>query len=310
MIDIPHSLICRAKGALLGLAVGDAVGTSVEFQARYSFPEVTDMTGGGPFNLDKGKWTDDTSMAICLAESLIECTEFDAVDQLTRYCDWRDNGVNSATDICFDIGNTTWWGLTNFRETGDPYSSKSGDNDAGNGSIMRLAPIAIKYYDSPDVLYTHAINSSRTTHGAQECLDACVILADIIARLVSGMSKYSALEYNYNSDRLHEVVASPKLRELMKLGFLDKSYEEIKGTGYVVDSLEASIWCFMHTNSFEAAILKAVNLGDDADTTAAITGQIAGAYYGMERIPEHWLAPLYRKDDIEELAAKLMDAAH
>lgn len=130
----------RFRGCLLGLAVGDAVGTTVEFRPRGSFRPLADMIGGGPFQLRPGQWTDDTSMALCLATSLVECNGFDALDQMERYCKWADSGYLSSTGACFDIGNTVASALRRFRQTGNPFAGSSDPYSAGNGCIMRLAP--------------------------------------------------------------------------------------------------------------------------------------------------------------------------
>ena len=183
----------RMRGCLLGLAAGDAVGTSVEFARRGSFTPLTDMVGGGPFHLKPGQWTDDTSMALCLASSLVERRGFDARDQMERYWDWYRNGTFSSTGRCFDIGGTTQQALQRFKETGEPFSGSTDPYSAGNGSIMRLAPVAMAYYPDRDFVWHYAAESSRTTHGALECLDACRLLGDILYQALSGASKADAL---------------------------------------------------------------------------------------------------------------------
>ena len=163
----------RCHGCLLGLAVGDAVGTTVEFQPRGSFSPVTDMMGGGPFHLKPGQWTDDTSMALCLGTSLIARNGFDPVDQMDRYWDWYQNGYLSSTGNCFDIGNTVRNALERYKQTGDPFSGGNDPYSAGNGSLMRLAPIPLFYFPDLEKSIKFAGESSRTTHGALECLEAC-----------------------------------------------------------------------------------------------------------------------------------------
>ena len=164
----------RLRGCLLGLAVGDAVGTTVEFKPRGTFAPVEDMVGRGPFGLQPGQWTDDTSMALCLASSLIGKDEFHAEDQMLRYVKWRDEGYLSSKGYCFDIGNTVRSALNHYEKTGDPYAGSTDEYSAGNGSIMRLAPIPMFYYPHQDKILHYAGESSRTTHGAHECLDAAV----------------------------------------------------------------------------------------------------------------------------------------
>ncbi|PSD29801.1 ADP-ribosylglycohydrolase, partial [Stenotrophomonas maltophilia] len=157
------------RGALLGLACGDAVGTTLEFKPRGSFIPITDMVGGGPFQLQPGQWTDDTSMAMCLAESLVRCDTLDVHDQMNRYANWYQHGYWSATGECFDIGMATRAAIDRFLQDGQPLAGSDDPRSAGNGSIMRLAPVALRYAGTPD-LQAMAALSSRTTHAAQECL--------------------------------------------------------------------------------------------------------------------------------------------
>ena len=158
----------RFRGALLGLAAGDAVGTAVEFRPRGTFTPVTDMIGGGPFDLSAGQWTDDTSMALCLATSLLECDGFDARDQMDRYCRWHEQGYLSSTGHCFDIGGTIGAALDGYRTSTDPFAGSSDPHAAGNGCIMRLAPIPMFYFPDLDTAGIRSAESSRTTHQAAE----------------------------------------------------------------------------------------------------------------------------------------------
>lgn len=290
----------RFRGGLVGLAVGDAVGTSVEFCPRGSFKPLTDMIGGGPFHLRAGQWTDDTSMALCLAESLVECGGFNARDQMERYCRWEETGYFSSTGECFDIGNTVASALRRFRQTGDPFAGSKDPHSAGNGCIMRLAPIPMFFYPDIEKAEHFAAESSRTTHGAQECLDACRLLARVIIRALDGRPKEEVLL----GDR-KTFEGSPKIVSIARGAYLQKGEFEIRGSGYVVESLEAALWCFHQTNTFYEAILRAANLGDDADTTAAVCGQVAGAFYGESNIPDHWLKKLTLYQEIRSLADRL-----
>jgi ADP-ribosyl-[dinitrogen reductase] hydrolase len=293
----------RFRGCLLGLAVGDAVGTTVEFWSRHSFPLVTDMVGGGPFNLEPGQWTDDTSMALCLATSLVEMGEFDAVDQMNRYCNWYENGYLSSTGKCFDIGNTVSQALRQYKVSGNPWSGSTSPKSAGNGCLMRLAPVPMFYFPDRDRILHFSGESSRTTHGAAECIDASRLLGDILFRSLSGAEKTEIL---FGSEP--EIVSSSSIRAIASGEYRSKTIDDIRGTGYVVESLEAALWCFWTTETYEQAVLAATNLGDDADTTAAICGQVAGAYYGESAIPSHWLRQLAMQDEIAELADQLYRA--
>jgi ADP-ribosylglycohydrolase len=290
----------RFRGCLLGLAVGDAIGTTLEFKSRGTFKPIVGMAGGGPFRLKAGEWTDDTSMALCLAMSLLEKNGFDPKDQMDRYCRWWKEGYLSSNGGCFDIGNTVSDALRRYARTGDPIAGSTDPHSAGNGSIMRLAPVAMFYYPDIAAAIRYAAESSRTTHGAPECIDACRLLAGMICRALSEAAKEEILFGEAASFR-----GEAKITMIARGDYRNKSSEKIRGSGYVVESLEAALWCFRQTDTFEAAILKAANLGDDADTTAAICGQVAGAFYGESGIPEKWLAQLVMREEITALADRL-----
>lgn len=297
----------RYQGCLLGLACGDAVGTTLEFQPRDQLTPIADMVGGGPFNLLPGQWTDDTSMALCLAESLIESNGFNAKDQMNRYLRWWRDGHMSSTGRCFDIGNTVREALRLYEMSGDPMAGSSDPYSAGNGSLMRLAPVVIFFHRKKELARTDLLDmaeaSSRTTHAAVEVIDACRYFAWILARIFDG-EDFKKLQRP--AQQLSYYPATKPVREIAQGLYLDKSAEEICGSGYVVESLEAALWCFHNTASFEEAVLLAANLGDDADTTAAICGQLAGAYYGELGIPASWLAKLHQRQLIQQMVDRLV----
>jgi len=293
-------LASRQRGCLLGLACGDAVGTTVEFCERGGFPPVTDMTGGGPFCLPVGAWTDDTSMALCLASSLVELGRFDPADQMRRYCQWHENGYLTSTGRCFDIGLTVRESLARFQRSGNPFSGRPDPQSAGNGCIMRLAPVPMFFHPDSAEAARWAGESSRTTHGAPECVESCQLLAAMICASLSGASKDEVL---FSHDL--STFQSAKVRAIAAGEYRNKSAKGISGSGYVIHCLEASAWCFWQSKSFRDAVLLAVNLGDDADTTGAVCGQIGGAFYGEEGIPAEWLSRLVMVDDIRSLADRL-----
>lgn len=290
----------RFQGCLLGLAVGDAVGTTVEFRPRGSFAPMTDMVGGGPFGLEAGQWTDDTSMALCLATSLVECGGFDPQDQMQRYCRWEKEGYLSSTGRCFDIGNTVSRALRQFRQTGEPFSGPTQPQSAGNGCLMRLAPVPMFYY--PDVAKTvwFAGESSRTTHGAQECIEASRLFGAMLVRALAGAERDDILSHH---DDLN--LETSTLQAIAAGEYQGLAVDQIRGSGYVVESLTAALWCFWTTTTYAEAILAAANLGDDADTTAAICGQLAGAYYGLGGIPQLWQEKLTWREEILDLEKRL-----
>lgn len=303
-------LMEKVRGSLLGLAVCDALGTTVEFRPRGSFAPVETITGGGPFGLEPGEWTDDTSMALCLAESLIERGGFDPADQMARYCRWWREGHLSSNGRCFDIGVTVSGALRRFEQTGEPFSGSTDPNTAGNGSIMRLAPVPLFYSADPALAVEMAAESSRTTHGAGEAVDGCRYLAALIVGALGGADKEELL-----SDHFAPVEGvwakrplAPKLAEVAAGSFKRREPPEIKGSGYVVRSLEAALWAFAKSDGFREGALLAVNLGDDADTTGAVYGQLAGAFYGERGIPEGWRALVAKKELIASMAERLRRA--
>ncbi len=294
-------MIDRYQGCLVGLAVGDALGTTLEFKPRGTFEPIDDMVGGGCFDLEQGQWTDDTSLALCLAESLIEKKGFDPYDQMKKYLLWYRTGYMSSTGACFDIGGTTRAALEAFEKTGEPFSGPTNLRSSGNGSLMRLAPVPMFFFPDREAMIFYAAESSRTTHGSQACIDACRLFASILFNAFSGMDKERVL-----FDHDPAIVQSPAVREIAAGAYRDKTEDQIQGSGYVVKSLEAALWCFYATDSFRDAVLEAANLGDDADTTAAICGQVAGAFYGLSHIPVSWLERLTICNHIKSLARGLL----
>ena len=290
----------RAIGALVGLAVGDALGTTVAFIPRGGFVPLADMVGGGPFGLAPGQWTDDTAMAVCLAESLLWVPTLDARDLMRRFRDWWREGVNSATGVCFDIGMTTRAAIARFERDGDPVAGDTDPRCAGNGSVMRLAPVAVRWWR--DVARAEAVAQaqSRTTHGAAEAVDGCALLARSLCRLIAGEGK-AAL-------RVEEAGWVGPIQAVGRGIYAGKTADEIASTGYVTHTLEAAYWAVARSGNFEEAVLLAANLGGDADTVAAVTGQLAGALWGYGDIPLRWRRLLHEYERLVGLAMALFAA--
>jgi len=301
--------IAHYRGALLGLATGDALGTTLEFKPPGTFSPIGDMIGGGPFNLEPGQWTDDTSLASCLADSLIEKQDFDPVDQLERYLRWYREGYMGSTGTCFDIGNTTRGVLSRFKRTHEPYCGHTDQRTAGNGSLMRLAPVPLFFANKPEKAIEMSGNSSRTTHWNIACVDACRYYGGLIAGAAVGSTKKELLSQRYSPARgywdKHPLI--PEIDEIARGSFKIREPPEIIGSGHVTRALEAALWAFYNSDSFREGCLLAVNLGDDADTTGAIYGQLAGAYYGEDGIPEEWRSKLARRDLIEGFGKRLYE---
>jgi ADP-ribosylglycohydrolase len=307
MADI--SLQSRFRGSLLGLAAGDALGTTLEFSPPGSFEVLEDIVGGGPFHLKAGEWTDDTSMALCLAESLVECRGFDARDQMQRYLRWRDEGYLSSNGRVFDFGNTVENALNRFRKSGDPYAGSTDPMTAGNGSLMRVAPVALFFHRNASVAVEMAGESSRTTHGAVEAIDACRLYAMLIVLAINGVDKEEILSGTHGLEVAPKIaqVANGSYREKVGPRGMRREPDEIRAAPYVVDTLEAALWSFLVTSNFYDGALVAANLGDDADTVAAIYGQLAGAFYGEAGIPKTWREIVAKKETIVGTADRLLE---
>ena len=301
----------RYAGCLLGLAAGDALGTTLEFKEPGSFTPLADMVGGGPFDLLPGQWTDDTSMALCLAASLVERRAFDPLDQLQRYWDWYHDGYMSSNGTCFDIGSTTSLALMSFRRHPEPYPGSTSPNTAGNGSLMRLAPVPMAFARQPRLAVERSAESSRTTHGAPAAVDACRYFGGLLVGALDGLDKQALLAERFSPipDLWAEAPLHPEIDAVAAGSFKSKNPPDIAGSGYVVRTLEAALWAFYQTDTFQDGALRVVNLGDDADTTGAVYGQIAGAFYGLESIPQSWRDQLTLRATILELAQGLLSLA-
>ncbi len=283
----------RAVGALLGLAVGDAVGAAIEFSAKPRYAVLDDMAEGGPHGLRRGEWTDDTAMALALADSLLHDPALDAADLMRRFVDWHERGTYSCTGDCFDIGNATQAALDRFRCSGNPLAGSTADHASGNGALMRLSPVAIRHWQGRTELLRVAALQTRTTHGSPATLDASCRFAGMLADAIRGAS-------------LPELLAGPDAA--VEGGWRGLHRDAVQGSGYVVRSLQAAVWAVARSTDFRSAVLLAANLGEDADTTAAIAGQLAGVVYGVSDIPAEWMAALAWRGRLEETATKLFEA--
>jgi ADP-ribosyl-[dinitrogen reductase] hydrolase len=292
----------RAYGAMLGLAVGDALGVPLEFSKRDSLPHVSEMIGGGPFGLKPGEWTDDTSMALCMADSLIALKSFDEIDILSRFVRWFENGENSVNGNCFDIGITTRASLDRFVRLGTPAGHGAhNERHAGNGSLMRLAPIAIFAAGDLGEAVRLAHQQSMLTHANKLAAGACAFFATLLVEAMRGLDKETVLRSRF-------WFSHPAVNAIAAGNWVGKTRDEISSSGYVVSTLEAALWCVHRTSSFEDAIVLAANLGDDSDTVGAVTGQLAGALYGRAGIPERWLAQLAWRPELDSRIGLLLQA--
>ena len=295
----------KRLGAFWGLATGDALGAPIEFYPRDRLPEIREMTGGGKFNLPPGAWTDDTSMALCLGHSLIHSPDLDAADLLNRFWNWATKNELCSQDKAFGFGQNTLRTLMKFYKTGQLTADSTGKHSDGNGSIMRLSPVAIVHHTDIEETRRVARRQSFTTHASQKGADCCEFLGMLLHHLFSGLSLSEALIAIEN----HEATSfwDPIVQDLVRGTWMNKTRPDIASTGYVVHTLEAALWSVYHTTSFEDALILAVNLGHDADTVGAVSGQIAGALYGVQSIPKRWLDTLAKQDLLESCAKGLLN---
>ena len=294
----PQAIVDRATGALLGLAVGDAIGTTLEFAPRDAFVPIDDMIGGGLFQLEPGQWTDDTSMALALGESLAEKGALDETDLMRRFTEWWKEGRYSCTGRCLGMGPTTRASLERWLITNDPVAGATSPDRVSNGSLMRLAPVAIRYWNDPAKRRDAAARQSRTTHGAAEAVDACIAFADLLADAIAGKPQSVVL-------RSRTEPCVERIAAVLNGSWREKARGEIESSSYAVHTLEAAIWCVARSSDFKSAVLLAANLGEDADTTAAVTGQLAGALYGLSGIPQAWKERVFWSERIQTLARRL-----
>lgn len=299
----------RARGALLGLAVGDALGVPLEFSPRGTLPHVDALVGGGPFGLPPGAWTDDTSMALCLGDALVEDGDDWPLGAMRRFVRWYRDGHRSSTGHCFDIGNTTRAALHRFEATGEPLAGSAAPREAGNGSLMRLAPVAIRWADDWERAVEMAAVSSRLTHAAPEAVDACRYLAGLLVGALGGASREMLLggaPYEAVPGYWARTGLAPAIAAIARGSFHGAPAAAIASSGYVVHTLEAALWAVWHADGFRDGAIAAVNLADDADTTGAVYGQLAGALWGASGIPAAWLDGLAERAAIAALAERLV----
>ncbi|VUD42257.1 ADP-ribosyl-[dinitrogen reductase] glycohydrolase [Thalassocella blandensis] len=283
----------KVRGCLLGLALGDALGTTLEFSERDQFPLVTHIVGGGPFRLNAGEWTDDSSMALCLAHSLLRTNGFNAADQMDLYTRWWQEGLFSVNGTCFDIGNTVISALHKYAQTQQPFSGSTHSASAGNGSLMRLAPAALYYLNDPQECIDACGASSRTTHQAAECVDACRYFGGLLLGAIKGATKDELTQSVYEPypGAWKTQTLEPEVIRVATQAHL-KTRDKVSSTGYVIHTLEAALWAFANSRSFEEGAVLAVNLAGDADTVGAVYGQLAGAFYGDYNLDPTWIKKL------------------
>jgi len=291
----------KIYGSILGLAIGDAFGAPVEFKARGSYPKVTEYQAGGEFNLPKGYWTDDTSLALCILDSINRTHTFDLKSQMLNFRKWWHDGFMSSTGFCFDIGNTTKKALARFEKENVVLAGLETD-PATNGAIMRLAPVSFYFHHSFNDAIKYSMLHTATTHGALESKEASAVLTYVLLMTLQGKSKNEILKFTH-----FEYLLQSRIKEIQLGSFKNKSENEISGKGLAYDTLEAALYSFYHSENFIDGLIIAVNLGDDTDTVGAVYGQIAGAYYGLKAIPTELVLNLHEMNKIMTMTKEYLE---
>lgn len=302
------------KDVLLGVSIGDALGVPVELKSREYLENtpITDMIGYGTYYLPPGTWSDDSSLTFCLAEALIEGYSLEKI--AFKFQNWLYKNYWTPRGLVFDVGITTKNAISNFEKVSPNYELAGGfyEDNNGNGSLMRILPLVFHIKHKPiNERWTLTKETSSLTHGHIRSVICCFYYLEFALELMKGRDKFEIYQYLKSSfpEFLKSISINPaeiaRLTNLITDDISSFTPNQIRGSGYVIEALEASIWCLLTTSNYKNAVLKAVNLGEDTDTTAAIIGGLAGLLYGYETIPKHWLQQLARLEDINQLAERL-----
>ena len=292
----------RALGTIIGLAVGEAVGLAMEGNSRNSCAGYDDMEGGGWFELERGQWAGDTAMALALMQSLEFRGHFDQTDFMDRLVEWEFEGKYSCTGRCVGISQVTSDALGEYRRLGNPVAGDEDPDCLDSGSLVRVGPVAARYWRERSQLHKVAASQSETTHANIYAIEICVGFADILADAIAGQSRDVVL-------RNRRAIGAESAEYLKTGSWKHLRREDVRSTNNVLGLLEAALWCVYRSESFEEAVLRAARLGHDAGTVAALTGQLAGALYGASGIPESWTEDLAWYDQIVDWAEPLLDKA-
>lgn len=291
----------RFRGALLGLACGDALGVQYTDALPLSMPETATLRGGGPIHLAPGEWTAPTAMALCLSHSLLIQSGFDADDQMSRYQSWRKQGYQSSTGRCVGLDKAMAKALDRYQQGQRPYNGVVEGRSSLSG-INRLAPIPMFFAGHMINALHYCARSHDLTHNDAKSADATMLLGLYLYRALQGASKGAVL-----APPPEGLLKNVAVDDLASASYRSRSLNQLRNSPYVIDALEAALWCFWSTDSFEDAVMCSARLGGDASACAALTGQLAGAYYGASMMPTHWLDCLTWNEDIQLTADQVFE---
>jgi ADP-ribosyl-[dinitrogen reductase] hydrolase len=305
----PVALRGRFHGALLGLAVGDALAAATQGREPGTFEPVTDLTGGGPFAVPRGAWTDDTAMALCLADSLLACGGFDARDQVERYVRWRQEGYLSATGECVGITPSVVRALAAAQWRRQVFAGSHEPRQQDPEPLSRVAPVVMFAFTSVEEAVLLAGEAARITCQAPGVLEVCRVFGAMLHAALSGLPKDEVVAPTRGLAELEAAGLRPRVRSILRGRYRSKRPEQMHGGSTIVEALEGALWAFDRTQDFASGAVLAANLGEGSDVVGAVYGQLAGAFYGATAIPPAWRSSLARRDLIEDLADGLFNVA-
>jgi ADP-ribosyl-[dinitrogen reductase] hydrolase len=283
----------RILGSLFGLNIGDALGAPFEFKKKGSFEFLGEYSSGGEFNLPKGYWTDDSSLALCIVDSFLDKRKIDYKNHMNLYLKWWRNGFNSSTGVCFDIGNTTKKSLEKFFKEKIIFAGLENDPPT-NGAIMRMAPIILYHHKCLNSAIEASVLESKLTHGNPECLEASIILSYVIYMILAGKEKNEIFRFHHLEKKI-----KTRFKNILSSELLESQREKLNGLGMAYETLVSALYAFLKYDNYLDGLTFVINLGDDTDTVGAVYGQIAGAYYGINGIPSNLILDLYSYKKLE-----------
>ena len=303
----------QITGGIFGVVIGDALGVPVEFSSRSErdLDPVIDFRAFGVHYQPEGTWSDDTSLTLALLDSLASGLDYNDIAQ--KFLSWYRDNKYTATSNVFDIGNATVLAINNIEQGVDPVNCGGIDEHSnGNGSLMRILPAAFYVFNlPPKTRKKNIFDISSITHAHLRSKIACLLYCEVVRNVLLEQEKEAAVDSAYSQvqDLLDEIETAEFIHfQKCRSNIAGLPQEDISSGGYVVHSLEAALWCFLNTTNYKSAVLKAVNLGRDTDTTAAITGGLAGCFYGNEGIPDKWRERLQREEYIEQLVWRFINS--